>query len=104
MQSDEYKALQKRDKVAWISTFMEMASGEMKNISHASKKGAKGLKRYEGLPMTVTELRKKHPQETEHWQDEQCQQYCRSLEVLSNVFIDYVEKQLQKKTVDTYAN
>lgn len=39
MQSDEYKALQKRDKVAWISTFMEMASGEMKNISHASKRG-----------------------------------------------------------------
>lgn len=54
--------------------------------------------------MTISELRKKHPDETKYWKEEQCQQYCRSLEVLSNLFIDYVEKQLQKKKVDTYAN
>lgn len=54
--------------------------------------------------MTITELRQKHPEETKEWQDEQCRQYCRTLEAFVNLFIDYTELQLQKKEVDTYAN
>jgi len=54
--------------------------------------------------MTITELRQKHPDETKHWQDKQCQEYCRSLEVFVNLFIDYAEKQLHTEKVDTYAN
>jgi len=58
--------------------------------------------------MTIPELRQKHPEETKLWQDEQCQGYCKSLETLSNLFIDYVDKQLKntphKDKVDTYAN
>jgi len=54
--------------------------------------------------MTITELRQKHPDETKHWQDKQCQEYCRSLEVFVNLFIDYAEKQLHKEKIDTYAN
>ena len=54
--------------------------------------------------MTITELRKKHPEETKYWRDEQCQQYCRTLEAFVTLFIDYAENQLQKKEVDTYAN
>jgi len=58
--------------------------------------------------MTIPELRKKHPEETKNWHDKQCQQYCRSLEILSSIFFDYTVKRLdnrlQRKKVDTYAN
>jgi len=51
--------------------------------------------------MTIEELRLKHPQETKNWTDKQCQEYCRSLEVLTNIFIDYTEKRLNRLSQST---
>jgi hypothetical protein len=59
--------------------------------------------------MTTEQLRLKNP-ETKQWTDEKCQQYCRALEVMTNVFIEYARQhpllhsQLCKRDIDTYAN
>lgn len=55
--------------------------------------------------MTVSELRIKHPSETKDWTDEKCQEYCRTLETLTNLYIQHVVDQQQKRTtIDSHAN
>lgn len=49
--------------------------------------------------MTIEELRHKHPKETKDWTDKQCQEYCRSLEAFTNIFLEYVAKKLSGKSV-----
>ncbi len=46
--------------------------------------------------MTVQEMRAKYPVDTENKTDDQLDRYCRSIELVANIFMDYAVKQLQK--------
>ena len=54
--------------------------------------------------MTVQEIRTKYPEDTKDKTDDQLDRYCRSIELVANIFMDYAVKQLQvpKEKLDSY--